>query len=126
MSSKARTVRIAAALKPDPDAEREADVAGALARLPRKIRGLAEFPLIDDADIEREFPAQFVAQAQAGIDVGNAGPDQAGRVRLAVEVELDLRLQDEPLREQKVVGGLQLGGEMALAADEAVSSRSKK
>jgi len=30
-----------------------------------------------------------------------------------------LRLQDEALREQNVVGGLELGGEMALAADKA-------
>jgi hypothetical protein len=27
-----------------------------------------------------------------------------------------LRLQDEPLREQKIVGGFELGGEMALVA----------
>ena len=30
--------------------------------------------------------------------------------------ELNLWLQDEPLREEKVVGGLELGGKMALAA----------
>jgi hypothetical protein len=38
---------------------------------------------------------------------------------LAMDVELHLRLQDQPLRDQKVVRGFQLGGEMALAADKA-------
>jgi len=52
-----------------------------------------------------------VAQAEADIDVGEAGADQAGRVRLAVDVQLDLRLQDEPLCEQEFVGGLRFGGE---------------
>src|SRR5215472_4742327 len=118
MSREATTVRIAAALKPDPDAEREAYVAGALARPTREARGLAKFALIDDADIRREFSAEFVAQAQAGIDVRKAGADQARRVRLTVEVHFDLRLQDQPLREQQVVGGLELGRQMALAAHE--------
>src|SRR6516225_10172053 len=119
MNSEARTVRIAAALKPDPDTERDADIAGAFARLPREARRLAEFPLIDDADIGREFPAELVAQAQAGIDVGKTGADQPCRIGLTVDIELHLRLQDEALREQNVVGGLELGGEMALAADKA-------
>jgi hypothetical protein len=30
-----------------------------------------------------------------------------------------LRLQDQPLRDQKIVGGFELGGEMALTADKA-------
>src|SRR5215813_4320966 len=102
--------------KPDPDAEREAHAARALARPPRKIGGLAEFSVIDDADIGREFPVELVAQPEPGIDVGEAGADEASRVRLAVEVELDLRLQHQLLREQKVVGGFQLGGQVAFAA----------
>src|SRR5262249_22820567 len=106
-------------LEPGADAEDEAHVTRALARLPRKIRGLAEFSFVDNADVGRELPAEFVAQSEAGIDVGEAGAGQAGRVRLAVNVELDLRLQDQPLRDQKIVGSFQLGAEMALAAHEA-------
>ena len=92
-------------------------VAGALAGAPGKIRGLAEFSFVDDAEIGREFSVDLVAQPEAGIDVGKAGADHTDRVGLAVEIDLDLRLQDQPLREQKIVGGFELGGEMALVAD---------
>src|SRR6516162_3214166 len=105
--------------EPSANAEHEAHVARALARLPRKIRRLSEFSLIDDAEIGGECTAELVAQPEAGIDIGKPGADQAGRVRLAVEVQFDLRLQDKPLREQEVVGGLQLASEMAFAADKA-------
>ena len=74
-------MRMIAASEPGPDAEDEAHVAGALARPPREIRRLAEFPFVDDAEIGREFPADLVAQPEAGIDIGKAGADQAGRDR---------------------------------------------
>ena len=75
------TVRMLPPSEPDPDAEDEAHIARALARLPREIGRLPEFALIDDADIGREFPADLVTQPQAGIDVGEAGADQARRDR---------------------------------------------
>jgi hypothetical protein len=59
--------------EPDPQAGDEAHAAGALARAPREVRRLAEFPLVDDAEIGCEFPAELVAQAQAGIGIGKAG-----------------------------------------------------
>ena len=102
---------MAAFSKPDADAKGEAHVTGALARLPGKIRRLSEFPLIDDADIGREFPVDLITQPQTSIDIRKPIADQAGRVRLAVDVQLDLRLQDEPLCEQEFVGGLRFGGE---------------
>ena len=55
--------------------------------------------------IGREFPADLVTQPQAGIDVGETGADQAAGIGLAVEIHLDLRLQDEALRDEKIVGG---------------------
>jgi len=94
--------------------------------LPDKIRRLAKFPLIDDANVGRELPAEFVAQPQAGIDVGKSGAGQTRRVRFAVNIEFDLRLQDQPLGDQKIVGALELGGEMALAANEAGQFQIKK
>ena len=86
--------------------------------MPRKIRRLPEFPLIDDAEIGRKCPAQLVAKPETGIDIGKAGADQTRGVGLAVNIDLDLRLQDESLRQQKVVEGLQLAGKMTLAAYE--------
>jgi hypothetical protein len=94
--------------------------------LPDKIRRLAKFPLVDDAHVGRELPAEFVAQTQAGIDVGKSRADQTRRVRLAVNVEFDLRLQDQSLGDQKIVGALELGGEMTLAANEAGQFQIKK
>src|SRR5262249_50477222 len=44
------------------------------------------------------------------------GGDEAGRVGLAVKIEFELRLQDEALGEEKIVGGPQLSGKVALAA----------
>jgi len=44
ISREANAVRMATRLKPDPDTERQTDVAGALARPSRKIGGLPEFP----------------------------------------------------------------------------------
>ena len=87
--------------------------------MPRENRRLPEFPLVDDAEIGRKFPAELVAQPQARIDVRKSGADETCRVGLAVEVELDLWLQDQALREEKVVGGFELGGQMAFAADKA-------
>ena len=97
-------------LEPEPQTGDEAHAAGALARAAREVRGLAEFPFVGDAEIRREFPAELVAQAQAGIDLGEPGADHAGGIGLAIEVDLDLRLQDQPLRQQKVVEGFELGG----------------
>jgi len=112
-------IRMICRSEPDADAKGKAHATGALARLPRKIRRLPESPLIDDADVGREFAIEFVAQPEAGIDVGKPDANQAGRVRLAVDIELDLRLQDQPLRDQKIVGSFQLRSEVALAADKA-------
>src|SRR5205085_7001906 len=58
----------------------------------------------------------FVAQPEARIDIGKSGADEAGGIGLAVKVELDLRLQNQTLRDEQVIRGLELGGEMALAA----------
>src|SRR5215470_12295763 len=126
MSRVAITVRIAPSSEPGANAEDEAQVTRALSGSPRKIRRLPEFPLINNADIGREFPVEFVAQPEAGIDIGKPGADETCGVSLAVNIELDLRLQDEPLRQDKVVGGLQLACKMTLAAYKPVTSRSKK
>jgi hypothetical protein len=67
--------------------------------------------------VRNEAPARGgTAQPEAGIDVGKAGADHAGGIGFTVEIHLDLWLQDEPLREQNIVGGIELGGQMALAA----------
>jgi len=67
--------------------------------------------------VRNEAPARGgTAQPEAGIDVGKAGPDHADGVGLAVEIHLDLRLQEEPLGKKEVVGGFELGGEMTLTA----------
>ena len=102
--------------EPGANAENEAHITRALTSLPRKIRRLPEFSLIDDPEIGGKCPAQLVTQPEARIDIGKPGADETRGVRLAVNIELDLRLQDEPLCQEKVVGGLQPGGEMSFAA----------
>jgi hypothetical protein len=84
----ARVVRmIIPRSEPEPQTGDEAHAAGALARAAREVGALAEFPFVDDAEIGRKFPAELVAQAQAGIDIGEPGADHAGEIGLAVEVE---------------------------------------
>ena len=98
----------ARASEPAPDAEDEAHSARALASLPGEIRRSGRISRIGDADIGREFPADLVTQPQAGIDVGKAGADLPAGIGLAVEIQLDLRLQDQPLRDEQIVGGREL------------------
>ena len=89
---------------------------GTFALLPGEARGLPEAPDIGDADIGCEFPADLVAQPQPGIDIGETGADATAGIGLAVEIHLDFRLQDEALRDEKIVGrGEAKGGMTAIA-----------
>src|SRR5580693_729250 len=77
---------------------------------------LTEIAFVHDTNMGREISAELVAQPEARIDAGKAGADLAGGVGLAVEIDLDLRLQDQPVRNQQIVKGFEFGGEMPLAA----------
>src|SRR4051794_18956287 len=93
--------------KPGPHAEDEAHIVRTLAIALGKTGGLAELLLENDADIRRKFAGDFIAQAQARIDVGETRSDIARPIGSAVEVKLDLRLQDQPLRDEKVIGAFE-------------------
>src|SRR4051812_46948314 len=99
-SSVTKTVRMS---EPTPDAQHELQRACALAGLSGHAGGLAEFAGIGDANIGREFPADLVAQPDAGIDVGQSGTHHAARIGLAVDIHFDLWLQDQMLRDHDVV-----------------------
>src|ERR1700727_2477562 len=60
-----------------------------------------------DAYVGGKAATEFVAQAQAGFHLGETRTDIALRIVLAIEVQLQLRAEDQPLGEQQVVVCLQ-------------------
>src|SRR5690242_2553024 len=53
-----------------------------------------------DTDVGCELASNFIAQAQAYFDVGQAGADAALRIVLAIDVSFQPRLQYQSLRQQ--------------------------
>jgi len=60
--------------------------------------GSAESTVPDEAGIGRETAREFVSQAKFELTVRQAGADAAVRIRFAVAVQFELRLQNEALR----------------------------
>src|SRR5690606_697745 len=82
-----------------------------------EIRGAPESARPDVADVGREAAAELVAQAQAEPGVAEALADVVFAVVAAVEVGLQLRLQDQPVGQQQLVLAFEAGGQAAGAAD---------
>src|SRR5690606_26114409 len=82
-----------------------------------EIRGAPESARPDVADVGREAAAELVAQAQAEPGVAEALADVVFAVVAAVEVGLQLRLQDQPVAQQQLVLAFEAGGQAAGAAD---------
>src|ERR1700722_1256068 len=78
--------------------------------------GRAESLVVGEADIGSEFAAEFITDTQASIELGKAGADAAARIVLAVEVELELGLGDQPVGDEKIVRTLDAAGDAALVA----------
>src|SRR6187402_893437 len=66
---------------------------------------VAPEPLVHEPDVGRDFAANLVAKPKRSLAVRQSGALTAARIRLAVPIELDLRLQDQPLSDQQVVVG---------------------
>src|SRR5687768_17358271 len=89
--------------EPDAQARHEAGVVDVLAVIATEIRGASKSTLTDYADIRSELAGELIAQAQTGLDGAQARTDAAACVVLPVEVELDQRLQDQPIGQQGLV-----------------------
>ena len=79
---------------------------------------LANLALPTDADIRREAPLDFVAEAKPELDIVDAGADAPLPDALGCEVDLGRRLQDQRLCDQEVVFGLEASRKLAFVADE--------
>src|SRR3546814_6738541 len=94
-------------LEPDAQARHETGIVDVIALATAKVRGAAVCALPGHADVRRELAADLVAQAQASLGRAQARADAAAGVVLAVELGLDLPLQDQPVGQQRVVLGFQ-------------------
>src|SRR5262249_48367762 len=120
-------VNIAGAIsEPEAQARCKAHLVGRAAGGADEIRRAAKLAVVGHADVRRQLAGDLVAQSQAGIDFGKPAADLARRIVLGIEVHLDLRLQDQPLRDEKVVAAFELGGEMAVATDIAGGGDAKE
>jgi hypothetical protein len=88
---------------PEANAKDETGIIGIAAFLASEGGGLTERSRVRDSDIGRELSADFITDAQTAIDFGKARTDSATRVILAVEIQFDLRLCDQTVRDQEVI-----------------------
>lgn len=101
--------------EPDAKARDDAGLLNGVAGFARIAGGVGELAIPDHADIGSEFPGELVAQTQTGVDVREPCADVALGVVLAVEADLDVGLQDKPLRQPQVVLAFEAqGGASAL------------
>src|SRR5699024_7834915 len=85
-------------------------VGGRFSVCPRVVGAGTEAARPGDAHVWRETTPDFIAQAQAEFQVGQAAADAARRVVLAVEVGFQLGLEDQALGEQQFVAHAQACG----------------
>ena len=64
----------------------------------------AKLPLVGQSDIGSKFAAEFVAQTYSCVDIRESRSCAAFKILLAVEVHLELRLYDQPLGKQQIIG----------------------
>ena len=69
--------------------------------------GIGELSVPDHADIGSELSGELVSQPQTGVGVREPRANVTLGVVHSVEADLDVGLQDEPLRQQQVVLGLE-------------------
>src|SRR5690606_29347236 len=60
-------------------------------------------PRPDDPDVRRDLPPDLVAQTQPGLARAEACGDAALRIVPAVEIELQVRLEDQAIGQQQLV-----------------------
>ncbi len=94
---------VASRLVPDARAEDQARIVDVAAFLAGERRGLAEGPGVGETDVRGEFAGDLVTQPQTGIDLGQTRADPPGGLALAIEVHLDLGLQNQPVGNEQVV-----------------------
>jgi hypothetical protein len=105
-------------LAPQAEAEDDERLRGRLALGAGEVAGPAEAVQPRDADVGGDLSADLVAEAEADLDVVEAGADAPVLDLLERERHLALGLEHQALREEEVVGALQPGREVALVAQE--------
>ena len=104
--------------EPGANSGKESDPVRFVARRTRHVGGLADLCLVPDADVGREFTANFIAQPQSRLDCRKARSDPQFGHRLARQLHFDTRLEDQPLRDPLVVFRFDPGGQIALIREE--------
>src|SRR3546814_869571 len=107
-----------ASLEPDSHTCDEEEVVHALPFVAREIRCFSELPLPLHADIGCELADKFVSQPKPDLDIVDAAADAELTDLLNREIDLGSGLQNEALRDQEVVLGLQARGNIAFIGNE--------
>src|SRR5574337_391498 len=105
--------------KPDAETGNELLVEYGLPLGTRVVGGGADTTHPVDTHVRRELAPDLVAQSQAELHIGQPAADAASRIVLAIQVEFQLWLQNQPLREQHLVVGTKAGRGAARGADVA-------
>ena len=79
--------------------------------------GIAKLRAVGQSYIGGEFATEFVAEAQASVEIGKAAANSAGRIGMAIEIHLDFGLRNQALGNQQVVGAGDFAGYMAAIAE---------
>jgi hypothetical protein len=80
-------------------------------------RRLSKRLVIRKPDIRCEFAADFITQAQASIEVGETRPNTAAGIALAVKVDFELRLENQPVGNQQIVGAFDAPGQASVITE---------
>jgi hypothetical protein len=95
---------IRALLVPDPDPEDEPWIGDRFCSLTGEGSCTAKRSVVRKADVRGKFTAELVAQTYPRVDIGESRSNSALGILLAVEVHLELRLCDQPLCKQQIIG----------------------
>src|SRR5215469_18296439 len=93
----------AALSEPETDADDELKDTRVFARIAHELGGLAEAAQPGDPEIRGELATDLIAQTQSELQLREASPDVPFQIVLAIGVHLELRLQDQSLREEQLV-----------------------
>lgn len=106
-----------AASEPGAQSSDERDLAGVVTDGVREIGCFAELPIPMHSDIGRKLTADLVAQSKCDLQRRQPRADAIFRIVFAIELELQLRLQDETLSDERIVLALETRSGASLFTD---------
>ena len=98
-------------LVPNADSENEAGIVDDSTFFARKPGRVAECLRVGESDIRGELAADLVADAQAGIELRKSRTDAPAGIAFAIEIHFDLRLRNQPIGDQQLIGCVYPAGE---------------